>query len=43
VRTRAIQKQLKGVETLTEVEENIEITDLIGTEMLDDTNDKSLP
>jgi DNA recombination protein RmuC len=43
VRTRAIQKQLKGVETLTEVEDNIEITDLVGTEMLDDTNDKPLP
>ena len=36
VRTRAIQRQLKGVETLKEVDENIEITDLTDTELLDD-------
>ena len=36
VRTRAIQRQLKGVETLKGVDENIEITDLTDTELLDD-------
>ena len=35
VRTRAIQKQLKGVETLKEVDENIEIPDLSDTDLLD--------
>lgn len=36
VRTRAIQRQLKGVETLKGVDENIEITDIADTELLDD-------
>ena len=36
VRTRAIQRQLKGVETLKGADENMEITDLTDTELLDD-------
>ena len=38
VRTRAIQRQLKGVETLKGADENIEITDLTDTELLDDAD-----
>jgi DNA recombination protein RmuC len=36
VRTRAIQRQLNGVETLKDTDENIEISDLTDTELLDD-------
>jgi DNA recombination protein RmuC len=39
VRTRAIQKQLKGVETLKEVEENIIIADLSDSDLLDNEID----
>jgi DNA recombination protein RmuC len=35
VRTRAIQRQLKGVETMKDAEENIEISDLSDTDLLD--------
>jgi DNA recombination protein RmuC len=40
VRTRAIQRQLKGVETMKEVEENIEIPDSSDTDLLDQETDK---
>ena len=40
VRTRAIQRQLKGVETLKEVEEGIEIPDLSDTDLLDEEFEK---
>ena len=35
-RTRAIQRQLKGVETLKEVDETIEISGMNGAQLLED-------
>jgi DNA recombination protein RmuC len=40
VRTRAIQRQLKGVETMKEVEDNIEIPDSSDTDLLDQEVEK---
>jgi DNA recombination protein RmuC len=38
VRTRAIQRQLKGVETMTGIDQNIELNDTTDTELLDEEN-----
>src|SRR5690606_1309003 len=38
VRTRAIQRQLKGVETMKDVEENVEITDRSENDLLEEEN-----